>query len=177
MQLFTYLDYRPDIHQTCFLAPSVQIIGRFSAEENVNIWFNTVIRADVNFIKISANTNVQDLCMLHVTEKNPLIIGKNVTVGHSVILHGCKIEDHCLIGMGAKILDGAIIGEGSLVAAGSVVPPGKIYPSNSFIIGTPAKATRELTAKESMQVRNHYKAYVGYANEYKDTKKFRLISH
>jgi carbonic anhydrase/acetyltransferase-like protein (isoleucine patch superfamily) len=165
-QLFSYKGLSPTLGKGHFIAAGVKLIGDVVTEKDVGIWFNCVVRADVNRVTIGENTNIQDLSMLHVTEEHPLIIGKNVTIGHSVILHGCEVHDGCLIGMGAKILDGAVIGAGSLVAAGSVVPPNKHYPAKSFIIGTPATVKRSLSDEEYEQISNHYKSYVIYKDEY-----------
>lgn len=169
MSLFSYKEHTPKILESNFIAPGAMIIGRVHLEQHVNIWYNCVLRGDVNKITIGENTNIQDLSMLHVTAKDALKIGKNVTVGHSVVLHGCTIGDGSLIGMGAKILDGVQIGNNSLVAAGSIVTPGKKFPDNSFIIGSPAICKRELTVDEIKQYSNHYKSYVGYAKDYLDS--------
>lgn len=166
MTLSRYLDYRPNLGQRIYVADGAKIIGRAELGDNVNIWFNSVVRADVNFIKIGKNTNVQDLCMLHVTEKNSLTIGENTSLGHSVVLHGCKIGNGCLIGMGTIILDGAEIGDHSLVAAGSLVSPGKKFPPGSLIKGRPAKVERPLTPEEIHNVSNHYQSYVMYKEQY-----------
>lgn len=166
MKTFEYNGKKPLLGEANFIAPGAMIIGEVQTGNHVNIWFNSVVRADVNFIKIGENTNVQDLCMLHVTEKDSLTIGKNVTLGHGVILHGCEIGDSCLIGMGSIILDGAKIGANSLVAAGSLVPPGKSFPANSLIRGRPAVAERPLNEKEIYGYGNHYKSYVGYKDEF-----------
>lgn len=169
MSLYKFKEFTPNLGRDVFIAPSAQVIGEVELCAESNVWFNTVIRGDVNKIEIGAGTNIQDLSMLHVTEDNPLIIGDNVTVGHSVILHACTIESGSLIGMGAKVLDGAIIGEKSLVAAGSVVPPGKVFPKNSFIMGIPAKRIRELDADEIKEYSEHYKTYVTLAREYQES--------
>lgn len=168
MGIFKFKNLTPSVGTNVYIAPSADIIGEVYLKKNANVWFKTVIRGDVNKIEIGEGTNVQDLSMLHVTGKDPLIIGNHVTIGHSVILHACTIEDGCLIGMGAKVLDGAIIGEKSLVAAGSVVPPGKIFPKNSFIMGIPAKRIRELKPEEINEYSEHYKTYVTLAKEYRD---------
>lgn len=168
MGIYKFKGLTPSIGENVYIAPSADVIGEVYLKKNANVWFNTVIRGDVNKIEIGEGTNVQDLSILHVTGKDPLIIGDHVTVGHSVILHACTIGDGCLIGMGAKVLDGAIIGEKSLVAAGSVVPPGKVFPKNSFIIGIPAKCVRELNPEEIKEYSEHYKTYITLANEYKD---------
>jgi carbonic anhydrase/acetyltransferase-like protein (isoleucine patch superfamily) len=134
-----------------------------------------VVRGDVNFIYIGKNTNIQDLSMLHVTKDFVLTIGSQVSVGHSVTLHGCTIEDHCLIGMGAVVMDGAFVGHHSVVAGGSVVPPGKKYPPYSMIVGSPAVAKRQLTEEEIALYGAHYKAYAGYATEYLDGVSVKLL--
>ncbi len=161
-----YLTHFPVLGKGVYIAPGAQVIGRADFGENVNIWHNCVIRADVNFIKIGENTNVQDLSMLHVTELNSLTLGKNTSLGHSVVLHGCKIGDGCLIGMGAIILDGAEIGDNCLVAAGSLVSPGKKFPAGSMIKGRPAVVERALTPEEIHKIANHYMAYIGYKDQY-----------
>ncbi len=167
MSILRYNNFYPVIPESCFIAESADIIGRIFLGESVNIWFNTVLRGDTNEIKIGENTNVQDLSMLHVDSGFPLIIGKNVTIGHSVALHGCTIHNSTLIGIGSIVLDGVVIGENSLVAAGSLLPPGKIYPAGHLIKGYPAKAVRELSDEERVKYANHYKTYIGLSREYR----------
>lgn len=166
MKLSRYFDFFPKLGTGVYLSDGAKVIGRAELADNVNIWFNCVVRADVNFIKIGKNTNIQDLCMLHVTELNSLTIGENTSLGHSVVLHGCKVGNGCLIGMGAIILDGAEIGDNSLVAAGSLVTPGKKFPSGSMIKGRPAVVERPLTPEELHRVSHHYEAYVVYKDQY-----------
>lgn len=166
MSISKYLQFSPELGARVFIADGAKVIGRAQLADHVNIWFNSVVRADVNFISIGKNTNVQDLCMLHVTEENALTIGENVSLGHCVVLHGCKIGNGCLIGMGAIILDGAEIGENSLVAAGSLVSPGKKFPPGSMIKGRPAVVERALRPEEIERVSNHYRSYLGYKEEY-----------
>ena len=166
MALYQYKDFKPNLGKGTYIADSADVIGKVTLGENVNIWYQTVARGDVHEIIIGDNTNIQDLCILHVIDDLPLVIGKNVSVGHSAILHACEIGDGTLIGMGAKVLDGAKIGKNSIVAAGSVVPPGKSYPDGSFIIGSPAKVKRELTPEEIYKYSNHYKSYVILKDEF-----------
>ena len=168
MNQFSYKGQSPKIKESCFLASGCQLIGDLELEENVNIWFNTVIRADVAPIKIAKDTNIQDLSMLHVTEGHPLLIGENNTIGHSVTLHSCQIGNNNLIGMGATLLDDSKIGNFSIVAAGSVVSPNKTFPDRSMIMGIPARAIRELTDQEIDMLYNHYKNYLNYSNDYKN---------
>jgi gamma-carbonic anhydrase len=140
------------------------IIGDVEIGAESSIWFNAVIRGDVNFIRIGRRTNVQDGAVLHVThDTGPLRIGNGVTIGHMVMLHGCTIEDDCLIGMQATLLDGVIVGTGSLVAAGSTVLEGTIIPPHSLVAGSPAKIKRTLSPEDVDSLRqsaNNYKAYV-----------------
>lgn len=161
-----YLQYRPEFGKRVYLSEGAKVIGRAQLGDHVSIWFNSVVRADVNFIKIGENSNIQDMCMLHVTELNSLTIGSNTSLGHSVVLHGCKIGNGCLIGMGAIILDGAEIGDNSIVAAGSLVAPGKKFPPGSMIKGRPAVVERALTPEEVARTSNHYKSYLGYKEQY-----------
>ena len=168
MPLYSYKGIKPEVAVGVYIAPSADIIGKVILEENANIWHQCVARGDVNWIRVGKNTNVQDLTMLHVTKDFALTIGSEVSIGHSVTLHGCTIENNCLIGMGAIIMDGAVIGANSVVAAGSLIPPGKSFPEGSMIMGNPAILKRKLTPDERELFGNHYKAYVGYKNEYLD---------
>ena len=168
MTLYSFKEFTPQIASNVFIAPSADIIGRVSIGEDASIWHQTVVRGDIDFIQIGKNTNIQDRCLLHVTKDFPLIVGDQVSVGHSVTLHGCTVEDHSLIGMGAIIMDGAHISHHSVVAGGSVVPPGKKYPPFSMIMGNPAVVKRPLTEKEITMYGQHYTSYVGYKNEYLD---------
>ncbi len=168
MSLYSYKNISPTLGEGVYIAPSADVIGRVFLDKDVNLWHQVVARGDVNDIRIGQGTNIQDLTMLHVVEEIPLIIGKGVSVGHGAIIHACTIGDHCLIGMGSIILDGAVIGEHCVVAAGSVVPPGKTYPANSMIMGSPAKAVRQLTSQEYEGYGNHYKSYLTYKDEFLD---------
>ncbi|MEZ4741696.1 MAG: gamma carbonic anhydrase family protein [Bdellovibrionota bacterium] len=147
--IIKYKNKEPILSKNVFVAGGVYLIGNVDIGEDSSIWFNSVLRGDVNFIKIGKRTNIQDNSVVHVTDGgNPTIIGDDVTIGHSATIHACIIEDLCLIGMGATILDGAVIQKESLVGAGSVVPPGKTYPPGSLIVGSPAKVKRQLNEKE-----------------------------
>ena len=144
--------------ESCFIEDTGVVIGDVVMGEHCSIWFNTVIRGDVHYIRLGNRTNVQDLCMLHVThDTHPLIIGSDVTVGHSVVLHGCTIKDRVLIGMGAIIMDGAVIGEDSVVGAGALVTEGTIVPPKSLILGSPAKIARPVTTKNCRGSKNRRK--------------------
>ena len=163
IKLFPYGDLFPKLHSTVFVAPGAKIVGDVEIGENSSVWYNCVVRGDVNYVKIGRFTNIQDLSMLHVTNgKFPLVIGDKVTVGHSVTLHGCTLQDHCLIGMGAVVLDGALIEKYSMVAAGSVVKPGFVVPSGKLVAGVPAKVIRDLTENEISEFEISAMRYAGY---------------
>jgi len=167
MQL-TYENAHPTVSKSAFVAPTAVIVGNASIADHASIWFHCVIRADINRIEIGQSTNIQDGCLLHVTNRHPLIVGERVTVGHGAILHGCHIESNCLISMGAIVLDGAVIGHGSIVAAGCVVPPGMRVPPNSLLMGVPAKVVREVTAEDLSKVEKGWQNYKRYALAYKE---------
>jgi carbonic anhydrase/acetyltransferase-like protein (isoleucine patch superfamily) len=158
----------PLVHETVFLAPSVDLIGEVEIGAESSVWFQCVIRGDVNWIKIGKRTNIQDLSMLHVTRKSaPLKIGDEVTVGHRVMLHGCTVGDRVLVGMGATIMDHAEIGDDCIVGAGALVTEGKKFPAKSLIIGSPAKVVRALTPEEIAYLRKSADNYVKDAEGYR----------
>ena len=163
-----YKGKSPNIDSSAYVENSAHIIGDVVIGEESSIWFNAVVRGDVNYIKIGARTNVQDSSVLHVTkDTHPLIIGDEVTVGHNVTLHGCTIKDMCLIGMGSIILDGAEIGEGSIVGAGALVKEGMRVEPGTLIVGVPARMVRELSDGELERIRQSARNYIGYMDNYK----------
>ncbi|RLA75590.1 MAG: gamma carbonic anhydrase family protein [Epsilonproteobacteria bacterium] len=159
-----------------WVASSADVIGDVTCGEDCSIWFGCVVRGDVHYIKIGNRTNIQDLSMIHVThykkadksDGNPTIIGDDVTVGHRVMLHGCTIEDACLIGMSATILDGAVIGKESIVGAGALVTKNKVFPPRSLIVGSPAKVVRELNDEEVRELYASAKRYVEFKRDYQN---------
>lgn len=157
----------PEIHPSVFVAAGAQIIGDVVIGKDSNIWFNAVLRGDVNSIRIGEGTNIQDGCVLHVTNGNsPLIIGSNVTVGHGATLHSCVVLDCSLIGMGAIVLDNARVGSYTLVAAGALVREGMEIPEGVLVAGVPAKIIRELTAEERQRLAESALGYVEHARLY-----------
>lgn len=164
--IIKFKNFYPKVHKKSWIAPSADVIGNIKIGKNSSVWFNCVLRADVNAIKIGNCTNIQDLSMIHTDVNNQTIIGNNVTIAHKVMLHGCTIEDNCLIGMSATILDNAVIGRGSIVGANSLVTSGKIFPPNSLILGSPAKVIRMLDNKDEIKLINHAKQYIHFKNEY-----------
>jgi carbonic anhydrase/acetyltransferase-like protein (isoleucine patch superfamily) len=164
LKIFPYKEYFPKLGENVFLASGVKIIGNVEIGNDTSVWYNTVIRGDVHFIKIGESTNIQDCSMLHVTNgKFPLNIDNKVTIGHSVSLHGCTLQDLCLIGIGAIILDGAVIESNSIVAAGALVKQNFVVPSGKLVAGVPAKVIRDLTKEEIKDIESGATRYVEYA--------------
>lgn len=163
----TFQGIKPTIPDSCFIEETGVVIGDVVLGEHCSVWFHTVIRGDVHFIRIGDRTNMQDLCMLHVThDTHPLIIGNEVTIGHGAILHGCTIKDRVLIGMGAIVMDGAVIGEDSIVGAGALVVENTIVPPKSVILGSPARVRRAVTESELAWIKESADNYVKYAGQY-----------
>jgi carbonic anhydrase/acetyltransferase-like protein (isoleucine patch superfamily) len=135
---------KPTLDEKTFLAEGSRVIGAVEIKEFGSVWFNSVVRGDVNRIEIGRYSNIQDNSVIHVADDNPTIIGDYVTVGHNCIIHGATVEDNCLIGMGAVLLNGAVIGRGSIVAAGAVVRERQIIPPNSLVVGLPAKVIKQV---------------------------------
>lgn len=157
----------PQIHPTAFIADSAQVIGDVHVGEHASIWFGTVARGDMYYIRIGDRTNVQDNCVLHTrTGELPTILEDEVTVGHSVTLHGCYVEHGSLIGIGSILLDDVRIGAQSLVAAGSLVSPGTIIPPRSLVMGMPARVKRPLTDEEVRSLDRYWQNYVEYSAYY-----------
>ena len=165
--ILPYKGVFPTLGRDVFIAPGAWVIGDVEIGDGTSIWFNTVVRGDVNFIRIGCETNIQDNVTLHVTGKKfPLFIGNRVTVGHQAVVHGCIVEDECLIGMGAVVLDGARIGTGSIVAAGAVVRPGTQVPPGSVVMGIPAEVKKTLTEEEKERIRETAVHYMKLARRY-----------
>jgi carbonic anhydrase/acetyltransferase-like protein (isoleucine patch superfamily) len=153
----------PTVDATAFVDVSAQVIGDVHIGPESSIWMNVVIRGDVNAIRIGARTNVQDLTLVHVMRNtHPTLVGDAVTIGHGAVVHGCTIEDRCLIGMGAILLNGCRIGTGSIVAAGALVPEGMVVPPGSMVMGMPATVRRALTPDEAESITWYAENYVRY---------------
>ena len=138
----------PRIDESTYISESVDIIGDVTIEENANIWFGTRLRGDMNKIVIGKNTNIQENTVVHVDKNCPCLIGKDVTIGHGAIIHGCEICDNVLVGMGSIILNNAKIGKNTIIGAGSLITQGKVFPEGVLILGNPAKVVRELSESE-----------------------------
>lgn len=163
-----YKGIRPTLGARAFVDASAQVIGAVELGDDASIWMNTVVRGDVNRIRVGARTNVQDNCVLHVTAQHPTLLADDVTVGHSVTLHGCTIERLCLVGIGAIVLNGAVVGEESIIAAGALVPEGMQVPPRSLVMGMPAKVRRDVTEEERAGLRRYAENYVRYKDEYRE---------
>lgn len=173
MPLSNYLSAFPVIGERVYLNSSCQVMGDVTIGDDSSIWCNAVLRGDVNRIVIGRGSNVQDLTMCHVSHKtpekpegSPLIVGDYVTIGHSVILHGCTIGNECLIGMGSIIMDDVVIPDRVMIGAGSLVSPGKVLESGKLYMGRPAKAVRDLTAEELAYLRYSAEHYMRVKNNY-----------
>jgi carbonic anhydrase/acetyltransferase-like protein (isoleucine patch superfamily) len=165
--LRTFQGITPTVPASCYVEDTGIVIGDVVMGQECSVWFHAVIRGDVHFIRIGHRTNVQDLSMLHVThDTHPLIIGDDVTIGHSVVLHGCTIKDRVLVGMGSIVMDGAQIGEDSVIGAGSLITEGTVVPPKSLVMGSPARVKRPVTEKELAWISESAQNYVRYARLY-----------
>ena len=157
----------PQIAPTCYVDESAQLIGDVTLAEHSSIWMNCVLRGDVHYIRVGAHSNIQDCSVLHgMLGKWPVEVGEGVTVGHGVTLHGCVVEDRCLIGMGAVILNGTRIGTGSIIAAGTVIPEGAIVAPRSLWAGVPGKFRKTLDDRAQESIRRHAQNYFEYKETY-----------
>jgi carbonic anhydrase/acetyltransferase-like protein (isoleucine patch superfamily) len=167
MAIFQLGEHAPDIDPSSYITESANVIGKVRIEANASIWFDVTLRGDNELITIGENSNVQEGCVMHTDPGCPLTVGKNVTVGHQAMLHGCTIGDGSLVGIQAVILNGARIGKNCLVGAGALVTEGKEFPDNSLIIGTPAKAVRTLTEEDVARLHRSADNYVKRGQRFK----------
>jgi carbonic anhydrase/acetyltransferase-like protein (isoleucine patch superfamily) len=158
----------PEVAESAFVAPTATLIGRVSLAADSSVFFGAVLRADRDEIRIGERSNVQDNAVLHGDPGSPAVVGRGVSIGHGAVVHGCTVEDDCLIGMHATVLNGAVIGEGSLVAAGTVVLEGAVVPPRSLVAGVPGKVRRELTDDEVAGIRRNADTYVALARQYRE---------
>jgi len=164
--ILTLAGRAPSIAGSAYIAPTADIIGAVELAEHSSVWFQCVLRGDIEPIRIGANSNIQDGTVVHTMIGAPVTVGDWVTVGHRAVLHGCTIADHCLIGMGAVLLNRVRVGEGSIVAAGAVVPEDTVIPPRSLYMGVPAKFRREVTHQEQAFIRMHAEHYLQYKEKY-----------
>ena len=167
--ILAYDGKSPLVAKTAWIAPGAVVSGDVVIGEGSSVWFQSVVRGDVNIVRIGARTNIQDLSMVHVTgDTHPTVVGDDVTVGHRVVLHGCTVGDRCLVGIGAIVLDGAVLEPESMVGAGALVPPGFVVPSGKLVLGAPAKVKRDLTAEEHAFFRTSAARYAALAARYRE---------
>jgi len=165
--ILSYRDKTPEIDETAYIADNATVIGDVVIGPDASVWFGSVLRGDVHFIRIGARTNLQDLTVVHVNHgKNPTILDEDITVGHRAILHGCHVNQGALIGMGAILLDDVVVGESALVAAGSVVSPGTVIPPRKLARGIPARVVRDLTAEELDSLARSSETYCSLKDDY-----------
>jgi len=168
----SYKGITPAFPPSCYVDESAQLIGDVVLGENASVWMNAVLRGDVHYIRVGANSNIQDCSVLHgMLKKWPVVVGDWVTVGHSVTLHGCVVEDRCLIGMGVIILNGARIGAGSIIAAGTLIPEGTIVEPSSLWMGVPGTFRKKLTDADQEMILRYARNYLGYREQYLEEKK------
>jgi len=165
-QLATYLDRQPRFGPRVYVARGAVVVGDVTVGESSSIWYNAVLRGDINRIVVGHHTNIQDNCVLHLADEIPCILGNFVTVGHNAIVHAATVGDETLVGMGSRILDGAVIGEQCLVGAGALVTQGAQIPAGSLVLGAPAKVVRPLSAEERASLKGFADKYVELAAHY-----------
>ena len=164
-------DKEPKIHEGAYVSKMAYISGDVRVDAGASVFPFVSARGDLNYIHVGEGSNVQDGCVLHVTDEHPVEIGKNVTVGHGAILHGCTIKDDALIGMGAIILDGAVVEEGAIVAAGALIPPRKVVPAGTLVVGAPFKVIRDLKDEEKKAIIENAKEYHKLRDIYAEAEK------
>ena len=163
----SYKGVRPTVPASCYVDTSAQLIGDVVLGEHASVWMNAVLRGDVHEIRVGAHSNVQDCSVLHgMKQQYGVYVGEYVTVGHSVTLHGCVIEDRCLIGMGSVILNGARIGAGSIIAAGTLIPETAVVEPGSLWMGSPGKFRRKLEPEDEQAILRYARNYLGYKDAY-----------
>ena len=167
--LLPHGDAIPQVAESAWVAPGAFVIGDVHLGEESSVWYGAVLRGDTEPIRIGARTNVQDGCVLHADPGYPAIVGEGCVLGHNSVVHGCEIEDNCLVGMGATILNGAKIGEGSIVAAGAVVPESREFPPQSLIVGIPAKRVSDVSEEQAADIARGASEYVERAKAHRES--------
>ncbi|MDQ8205701.1 gamma carbonic anhydrase family protein [Pelagicoccus sp. SDUM812003] len=166
-RLETFLSKDPKVPESAYVAPQATLLGDVRLGEQASVWPGCVLRGDINYIEVGDRSNVQDGTIVHLADNYPVIIGKDVTIGHAAIVHACTIEDECLIGMGSTVMDGAVIGHNSIVGAGALVTPGTKIPPGSLVVGSPAKVKRSLSEEEQAKLASWALKYTKVAAAHK----------
>ena len=165
--IYKFENNTPKLHKDSWAASNAVLIGKVILEKNSNVWFNVVLRGDIEPITIGEGSNVQDGSVFHTDPGCPVTLGKNVTVGHMVVLHGCKVDNDTLIGIGSTILNKTKIGKNCIIGANTLIPENKIIPDNSLVLGSPGKVIRQVTDKEIEEIKENAKHYVDNYKKYK----------
>lgn len=166
--IYPYKEFTPFIHETCFIAPSADVIGQVTLGQSSSVWYGAVLRGDIAIIKIGERSNVQDNVTIHVASNFDTTIGDDVTIGHNAVVHGCTIGNRVLIGMGAIVLDGAVIEDDVIIGAGALIPPGKVIPSKSLVVGSPGKIIRSIDDETIKGLLSSANIYVTEASLHKN---------
>ncbi len=169
MSIYSISGLGPNLDPGAWIAPGAVVVGRVALARGASVWFGSVLRGDTEWIRVGEDSNVQDGCVVHADEGIPTTIGARATVGHKVMLHGCTIEDECLIGIGAILLNHSKIGRHSIVGAGALVPQGKVIPERSLVLGSPARVARTLTEKDLEMIHYAARHYAENAARFRET--------
>ncbi len=167
MTVYSISGDAPTLHEDSWIAPGAVVIGKVELARRSSVWFGAILRGDTDWIRIGEDSNVQDLSVIHADLGVPTTVGARVTVGHKAMLHGCTVEDECLIGIGAIILNRAKIGRGSVIGAGALIPEDKVIPERSLVVGTPGRVVRQLTEEEVEGIRQAAQHYVENARRFR----------
>ncbi|MDF1738998.1 MAG: gamma carbonic anhydrase family protein [Verrucomicrobiales bacterium] len=167
-KICSHINTNPNIHQTSFVAPGAVVIGDVELGAHSSVWYQSVLRADIQRIAVGEGSNIQDGVVIHLASDRGTTVGNYVTVGHKALLHACEIEDEVLVGMGAIIMDGAVVGARSIVGAGSLIPRGKIIPPGSLVMGSPGRVVRALSGAEQGEIRGWAEKYISVAREHRE---------
>ena len=165
--IYDFENHTPKLDPDCWTAPNSVIVGKVELKKNSSIWFNAVLRGDIEKISVDENSNVQDGCVIHTDPGCPVVIGKGVTLGHLVMLHGCTIEDDCIVGIGSTILNKVKIGKNSIIGANALVTENKVIPERSLVLGSPGKIVRQVTDEEIEHIKENARNYVENFKKYK----------
>jgi carbonic anhydrase/acetyltransferase-like protein (isoleucine patch superfamily) len=166
MSIHPFQEHTPVLAEGAWIAPGAHVAGRVTLGRDVSIWYNAVLRADINTIVIGDRSNIQDNAVIHLADNYGVVLGEDVVVGHSAILHACTIGNNVLVGMGSIVMDGAEIGDDCVIAAGALVPPGKKIPAGSLVVGSPGKVARETTQAERDSNRAMARKYIAIKNAF-----------
>jgi carbonic anhydrase/acetyltransferase-like protein (isoleucine patch superfamily) len=174
MSIHAFEGHVPVLGKGAWIAPGAHVAGRVTLGDDVSIWYNAVLRADINTIEIGARSNIQDNAVIHLADKYGVVLGEDVVVGHSAILHACTIGNNVLVGMGSIVMDGAEVGDDCVIGAGALVPPGKKIPAGSLVVGAPGKIVRETTQAERDSNRAMAQKYMRIKDSFRGVQEYKI---